>query len=69
MNDKQKRIIGKVLNIVEDKRLAYLAGMLDYMDITGADSEREFITELHNSCCEYGAKNDTIYSFCDECRE
>lgn len=68
MNDRQRRIIGKLLNIldIEDRRLAYLSGMVDYIDITGADIERDFITQLYNHCCEHGTNNNTIYNWCDE---
>lgn len=66
MNIRQRKFIGKLLNIVEDKRLAYLTAMLDYMDYSGADIEREFITKLYNHCCEHGTSNDTIYNWCDE---
>lgn len=66
MNDRQRSIIGKLLNITEDRRLAYLAGMLDYMNITGADHEWEFIKDLYNYCCEHGTKQATIYNWCDE---
>jgi len=66
MNDRQRRIIGKLLNITEGYRLVYLMGMLDYMNITGADIERDFITQLYNHCCEHGTNNNTIYNWCDE---
>ena len=66
MNDRQRRIIGKLLNITEGYRLVYLMGMLDYMNITGANIERDFITQLYNHCCEHGTNNNTIYNWCDE---
>lgn len=66
MNIRQRKFIGKLLNIVEDKRLAYLTAMLDYMDYSGADIERDFITQLYNHCCEHGTNNNTIYNWCDE---
>lgn len=66
MNIRQRKFIGKLLNIVEDKRLAYLTAMLDYMDYSGADIERDFITQLYNHCCEHGTSNNTIHNWCDE---
>jgi len=66
LNQKQIKIIGKVANITQDKRLAYLEGMIDYIQTTNSRSEREFITALYNYVAEHGSGTQTILvDFCD----
>jgi len=64
MNRSQKAIIGKVMNIIEDRRSAYLSGMADYMTITGNYDEGGFIIDLINYLNERNYKTETIIEFC-----
>lgn len=67
MNEKRLKIVGKLLNIVEEKRSAYLEGMADYAQLYGTKSEKKFIFDLYNYLSEHGFKNENIKDFVFYC--
>lgn len=65
--DKQLKIIGKVTNIERGKRLLYLQGMLDYIDVTHTHTEEKFMIALYNYVAEYGDDTSGIMEdFCHQ---
>ena len=63
LTPEQMKVIGKLTNLIYDVRLAYLEGMLDYMEITQQDKGKEFITALYNYMSDHGQSNLTINDF------
>jgi len=66
MTELQKDIIGKVSNIIEDRRSAYLAGMIDYMALTGSTAECDFVIGLLDYLNERNYKAETIAEYCEK---
>ena len=69
LTPEQMKIIGKLTNLIYDVRLAYLEGILDYMETTQQDKEKEFITALYNYISEFGQSSHTINEFCSKWKE
>lgn len=67
MKAMELKIIGKVWNIEQEKRLAYLEGMLDLIDIISKYDtvDGNFICALHDYLAENGTKSAMIDSFCE----
>ena len=63
----QLKIIGKLLNMVEECRLPYIEGMADYTIVKDLDDP--FVIRLCDYLTEYGVKKHNIESFCKKWKE
>ena len=64
MNQIQKRVVGRLGNLIPEGRLIWLEGILDFMEYTGCSEEQYFVLELHNFLMEEGVSNEKIKEFC-----
>ena len=65
MKAMELKVIGKVANIEQEKRLVYLEGMLDLIDIICEydKADEGFICALHDYLAENGTQSQMIDSF------
>lgn len=63
------KFIGKLLNIERGKRLAYVQGMLDWMELIGIYTYHEFVVGIYNAIAEFGDSNEIIKQYYDEWKE
>ncbi len=59
----QLRIIGKILNVPEGMRLAWIEGIADYVEVSGLNDP--FVVSLCDYMAEHGSKESVLFSFSD----
>lgn len=61
LNNKNKKIYAKVMNIEQEKRIVYLKAILDYMEINHINDT--FVVDLYSYMLEYGSHQYIIREF------
>ena len=64
---KELKIIGKVANVEQEKRIIYLEGMLDLINLISEydNVDENFICAMHNYLMENGQNTNMLYRFYD----